>query len=117
MAIAPGDFGSFSNALRAGNFGDSHVNAFNLGTGAFLGQLTDANGNPLVLNGGFQGSDTKGLWGTGCGNGAHGAATNALCFTSGINDESEGLFGIVTAAGSGHAAASAARHFDRTRPM
>ncbi len=98
MAVAPDNFGQFSNALLVGNFGDSHVNAFNLKTGAFLGQLTDAQGNPLVLNGGFQESDTKGLWGIGFGNGQGGAATNTLFFAAGINDENDGLFGKVTVA-------------------
>src|SRR5262249_5914986 len=65
--IAPADFGQFSNDVLIGNFGDSHVNAFDPATGAFLGQLTDTHGNPLVLNGGFKETDTKGLWGIGFG--------------------------------------------------
>ena len=99
MAVAPDNFGRFSNALLVGNFGDSKVNAFDLKTGAFLGQLTDAQGQPLVLNGGFQESDTKGLWGITFGNGQGGAATNSLFFASGINDENDGLFGKVTVSG------------------
>ena len=46
IAVAPDNFGQFSNALLVGNFGDSKVNAFDLKTGAFLGQLTDAQGTP-----------------------------------------------------------------------
>src|SRR5438270_3088509 len=97
--IAPADFGQFSNDVLIGNFGDSHVNAFNPVTGQFLGQLTDTHGNPLVLNGGFKETDTKGLWGIGFGNGADGAGTNTLFFASGINAENDGLFGKVTVAG------------------
>ncbi|HEY2865757.1 MAG TPA: TIGR03118 family protein [Pyrinomonadaceae bacterium] len=98
--IAPADFGQFSNDVLIGNFGDSRVNAFDPATGAFLGQLTDTNGDPLVLNGGFQETDTKGLWGIGFGNGVNGAGTNAMFFAAGINEENDGLFGKVTAAGS-----------------
>lgn len=112
MTIAPSNFGQFSSTpgrtvLLVGNFGDSHVNAFNLNTGAFLGQLTDSQGHALVLNGGFQETNTKGLWGIGFGNGADGAATNTLFFAAGINLENDGLFGKVTVnhdedGGAGH---------------
>jgi uncharacterized protein (TIGR03118 family) len=98
--FAPADFGPFSNDLLIGNFGDSKVNAFDPVTGKFLGQLKDPQGNPLILNGGFQETDTKGLWGIGFGNGAGGAATNAMFFADGINQENDGLFGKVTFAGS-----------------
>jgi len=100
IAVAPDNFGQFSNALLVGNFGDSKVNAFDLNTGQFLGQLTDAHGNTLILNGGFKKeSDTKGLWGLTFGDGQNGAATNSLFFAAGINDENDGLFGKVTVSG------------------
>ena len=100
IAVAPDNFGQFSNALLVGNFGDSKVNAFNLNTGQFLGQLTDAHGKTLILNGGFkQESDTKGLWGLTFGDGQNGAATNSLFFAAGINDENDGLFGKLTVRG------------------
>ena len=100
IAVAPDNFGPFSNALLVGNFGDSKVNAFDLQTGQFLGQLTDAHGNTLILNGGFKKeSDTKGLWGLTFGDGQNGAATNFLFFAAGINDENDGLFGKVTVSG------------------
>ena len=98
MVVAPAGFGSFGGDLLVGNFGDSHVSAFDLTTAAFMGQLTDTGGNVLVLTGGFQGTDTKGLWGIGFGNGAGGADANALFSASGINDENDGLFGNVTVA-------------------
>ncbi|SIO56499.1 TIGR03118 family protein [Singulisphaera sp. GP187] len=99
IAVAPDNFGQFSNALLVGNFGDSKVNAFDLKTGAFLGQLSDAQGHPLILNGGVREGDTKGLWGLTFGNGHGGAATNSLFFAAGINDENNGLFGKVTVSG------------------
>lgn len=95
MAIAPAGFGRFGGDLLVGNFGDSHVNAYDLNTGVFLGQLTDTHGNPLVLNGGFQETNTKGLWGIAFGNGAGGASTNSLFFAAGVNQENDGLFGKV----------------------
>lgn len=92
LAVAPAGFGQFGGDLLVGNFGDSHVSAFD-STGQFLGQLTDTGANPLVLNGGFQGPDNKGLWGI-----AFGTGTNDLFFAAGINDEGDGLFGKVTVA-------------------
>jgi uncharacterized protein (TIGR03118 family) len=97
-AIAPEGFGpdgKFSGALLVGNFGDSHVSAFDLQTGQFLGQLTDVAGNPLTLNGGVGPADSKGLWGIAFGNGQGGTNVNTLYFNAGINDEADGLFGAV----------------------
>jgi uncharacterized protein (TIGR03118 family) len=95
MALAPTGFGSFGHDLLVGNFGDSHVSAFNVVSGAFVSQLSDGHGNPLVLNGGFQETSTKGLWGIAFGNGAAGTSASTLFFAAGINDESDGLFGMV----------------------
>jgi hypothetical protein len=106
MTIAPAGFGpdgKFGGALLVGNFGDSHVSAFDLKTGKFLGQLSDAQGNPLTLNGGVgSSSGSKGLWGIAFGNGKGGTDPNALYFAAGINDENDGLFGKVTMSDGGH---------------
>src|SRR5262249_5842129 len=56
VALAPANFGKFSNDLLVGNFGDSHISAFDPASGAFLGQLADAQGRPLAFLGGFKGS-------------------------------------------------------------
>jgi uncharacterized protein (TIGR03118 family) len=98
--IAPAGFGKFGGDLLIGNFGDSHVSAFNIHTGKFLGELQDPDGNPLVLDGGFNGTDTKGLWGIAFGNGQGGAGKDTLFFATGVNDESDGLFGAVNVAGT-----------------
>jgi uncharacterized protein (TIGR03118 family) len=95
MTIAPDGFGRFGGDLLVGNFGDSRVNAFDLNTGVFLGQLTDTNGKALVLNGGFQETNTKGLWGIAFGSGAGGTSTHSMYFATGINQEQDGLFGKV----------------------
>src|SRR5262249_34328411 len=79
-------------------------------SGAFMGQLKDTHGNPLVLNGGFKETDTKGLWGIGFGNGAHGAGTSTLFFAAGINAEGDGLFGSVQVADNDNGSRLAAHH-------
>jgi len=102
---APANFGAFSKDILVGNFGDSHISAFDPTTGAFLGQLSDAQGHPLVLAGGEQGADTKGLWGLSFGNGNGAGSTNTLFFNSGFNDERDGLFGSLTASSAATATA------------
>ncbi len=84
MALAPDDFGTFSNALIVGNFGNGELQAFDPATGRFLGQLLDASGKPVVIDG---------LWGITFGNGGSGGDRNALYFASGPDDETHGLFG------------------------
>jgi uncharacterized protein (TIGR03118 family) len=84
VALAPADFGTFSNALIVGNFGNGELQAFDPATGKFLGQLLDASGKPVVIDG---------LWGITFGNGGSGGETNALYFASGPDDETHGLFG------------------------
>ncbi len=106
LTLAPANFGRFSNDLLVGNFGDSHVSAFDPTTGAFLGQLSDAKGHPLTLDGGFGGTETKGLWGLSFGNGTGSGPTSTLYFASGINDEADGVFGSVTASSVSTAQAS-----------
>lgn len=88
LAIAPADFGTFSNALLVGNFGDGKINAFNSTTGTFLGSLNDSNNNPLTIDG---------LWGLTFGNGGNAGKTNELFFAAGINQEVNGLFGKLQA--------------------
>lgn len=90
-AAAPGDFGKFSHRLLIGNFGDGTIHAFNLFTGEHEGMmLDDTTGQGLVIDG---------LWGIsfGGGNATNNGPTNTLFFTAGPNDESDGLFGQLTA--------------------
>jgi uncharacterized protein (TIGR03118 family) len=86
VAIAPAGFGQFANALLVGNFGDGMINAFDPVTGAFLGTLTDAFGNPLI---------NDGLWAIGFRAPGGTFDPNALYFTAGIRAETEGLFGAI----------------------
>ena len=95
LAVAPSDFGEFSGNLLIGNFGDGHINAFDLGrfegTGELLqrGQLHASGGQPLTIDG---------LWAIAFGNGAAAGPTNALFFTAGPFGEQHGLFGKVVTA-------------------
>ncbi len=84
LALAPAGFAQFSNDVLVGNFGDGRINAFEPSTGAFLGQLQNASGQPIAING---------LWGIAFGNGGLAGDTNTLFFASGLNDEADGLFG------------------------
>jgi uncharacterized protein (TIGR03118 family) len=92
---APANFGAFSNDILVGNFGDSHISAFDPVTGAFLGQLTNTQGQPLTLDGNSSG-DSKGLWGIFDFSGGTGSSADTLYFATGFNDESDGLFGALT---------------------
>jgi uncharacterized protein (TIGR03118 family) len=90
IALAPGDFGAFSHRLLIGNFGNGTIHAFNLVSGTLEGALLNADGTPLSIDGlwalSFGGDSTR-----------NGLATE-LFFTAGPNDESNGLFGKITAA-------------------
>jgi uncharacterized protein (TIGR03118 family) len=86
LALAPNNFGQFSNDLLVGNFGDGAINAFNPCTGAFIGRLVDQTGRGI-----------DGLWGIAFGNGGQAGPKNTLFFAAGINHEANGLFGTITA--------------------
>jgi uncharacterized protein (TIGR03118 family) len=72
-------FGKFGNAVYVGNFGDGRINVFDFATGAFRGQLEDADDHPLAFDG---------LWGLAF-------SGRSLFFTAGIADEEHGLFGVI----------------------
>jgi uncharacterized protein (TIGR03118 family) len=97
LALAPADFGQFSNDLLVGNFGNGRINAYDPNTGDFIGRLTSRPGNPIVIDG---------LWGLSFGNGGNAGPTNTLFFTAGLNDEADGLFGTLQAADSGGGSAA-----------
>jgi uncharacterized protein (TIGR03118 family) len=89
VALAPANFGPFSNAVLIGNNDRAgRINAFDPGTGVFLGALADTAGVPISINQ---------LWGLdfGKGAGANGA-TNELFFTAGPDNYANGLFGVIT---------------------
>jgi uncharacterized protein (TIGR03118 family) len=86
IALCPGDFGAFSHRLLIGNFGSGNIHAFNTFTGKHEGQILNPDGSPLTIDS---------LWALSFGSGTTGLF-NELFFTSGPNDENDGLFGKVT---------------------
>jgi uncharacterized protein (TIGR03118 family) len=84
MALVPlSNFGPLAGTLWIGNFGDGHINAFDPTSGAFIDQVRDSNGKPIVIDG---------LWALQVGT-ATTCGTHTVCFTAGPNDEKDGLFG------------------------
>jgi uncharacterized protein (TIGR03118 family) len=86
MAMAPANFGTFSNALLVGNFGDGRINAFDPATGAALGTLSDPGGAVIAIDG---------LWGLAFGNGINAQPTNTLFYTAGPAGEKNGAYGRI----------------------
>jgi uncharacterized protein (TIGR03118 family) len=84
LAIAPSDFGEFSDTLLVANFGDGTIVGYDQTTRTQLGYLLDPSGNPIKVDG---------LWGLTFGNGVSLGEANHLYFTAGPNEESDGLFG------------------------
>jgi uncharacterized protein (TIGR03118 family) len=88
VTLAPAGFGTFGGSVLVGNFGDGMINAYNATSGALLGNLKDALGNPIAING---------LWGIDFRT-AGAFPLNTLFFAAGINEEENGLFGQIQVA-------------------
>jgi uncharacterized protein (TIGR03118 family) len=92
FAIAPKNFGEFSNTLLVtNNTNTGTINAFNAITGQFVGTMKDVNNEVIHIDQ---------LWGIGFGDGtANGknGATNQLFFTAGPDNNLTGLFGVIVA--------------------
>jgi uncharacterized protein (TIGR03118 family) len=86
LAMAPANFGPFSNALLVGNFGDGRINAFDPATGAVLGFLSKADGSAIVIDG---------LWGIAFGNCLNNQPANTLFFAAGPGAEAHGAYGRI----------------------
>src|SRR5262249_18592512 len=84
LALAPADFGAFSNMLLVGNFGDGKIHAYDVndtkgnGEAKLRGQLHSADGQPIKIDG---------LWALQFGNGGSAGPKTTLYFTAGPNDE------------------------------
>jgi uncharacterized protein (TIGR03118 family) len=88
IAVAPANFGAFSNMLLVANTTSGRIAAFDTTTGVFKGFLDDSTGSPIVL---------PGLWGIGFGNSnAESGPTNTLYYAAGGN-YATGEFGAITA--------------------
>jgi uncharacterized protein (TIGR03118 family) len=87
LAMAPASFGPFGGALLVGNFGDGRITAYRADTGAALGQLSGAGGQPLAISG---------LWGLAFGNGLGAGSAAQLYYAAGTQAETHGVFGTVS---------------------
>jgi uncharacterized protein (TIGR03118 family) len=95
VALAPQDFGFFSHDLLIGNRDGGTIAAFDVVSGKFLGNLLDATGAPIAIDG---------LWALEFDNRSPNEAGStttpstgpALFFAAGINGYADGLFGTLT---------------------
>jgi len=87
VVLAPADFGEFSHALLVGNFRGGTVAAFNPRTGRFMGNVLNAGGATVNIDG---------LWALAFGNGGASGPGSTLFFTAGPDNETNGLFGTLT---------------------
>src|SRR5579863_8959771 len=87
MALAPAGFGSFEGDLLIGNFGDGTINIFGP-NGASLGAITVNNGQTLTV---------PGLWSLVFGDGDPDKPVTTLFYTAGFADQTDGVFGSITA--------------------
>jgi uncharacterized protein (TIGR03118 family) len=85
LVLAPADFGTLSNTLLVGNFGDGTISGYDPNSGQFMGNLSSANG-PFAA---------PGLWGMDFGNDAANQPHNTLFFAAGLNDEVNGVYGKI----------------------
>jgi uncharacterized protein (TIGR03118 family) len=92
VALAPASFGKFGSALLIGNFGDGTIDAFDLQTAEFLGQLKGTDNRALKVDG---------LWGMTFGNDHNNLSSATLYFAAGPDDENHGAFGSITPAPNG----------------
>jgi uncharacterized protein (TIGR03118 family) len=83
---APSSFGQFAGDILIGNRGDGTISAFD-NQGIFLGQLRRADGSLLQIDG---------LAGLSTGNSFFSSVENVY-FNAGPNNETEGLFGLISA--------------------
>ena len=88
MTQAPSDFGAYSHDILVGQFGNGWIDVFDPVTGQFKGTLNDASNHPITISG---------LWDIAFGNGGTAGPSNALFFAAGLDGESHGLFGMITA--------------------
>jgi len=91
VALAPANFGFFSNHLLIGNAGSGQIAVYDVESGRFDGLLRDANGHAI---------QNDRLWALRFGNDQGAGPSNWLYFTAGISDEAHGLFGFLTPADS-----------------
>jgi uncharacterized protein (TIGR03118 family) len=91
VAIAPTGFASLGGDVLIGNFGDGKINVYTP-QGTLVGPLVASTGAPLVFDG---------LWSLVFGNGDADKPATTLFYTAGFANQTDGVFGSITAAASG----------------
>jgi uncharacterized protein (TIGR03118 family) len=95
MAIAPASWGTLAGSLLVGNFGNGRINVISLGSpdnkgmgngqARIVGQLRDSHGKVISI---------ERLWALVPGTATTGG-TDAVFFSAGINNEQDGLLGLL----------------------
>jgi uncharacterized protein (TIGR03118 family) len=88
VALAPANFGAFSNMLLVGNTNSGWIAAFDPKSGAFKGFLNDSTGNPITI---------PGLWAIAFGNGNPKSGPVNTLYYNGGGRYTTGVFGAITA--------------------
>ena len=88
LALAPTDFGTLSDTVLVGNFGDGKINAFDASTGNFVAAVAESGGNAFAV---------PGLWGIAFGNDAANQPHNTLFYAAGTNGGANGSYGRIDA--------------------
>lgn len=89
MALAPAGFSPAPGALIVGNFGDGMLHAYDPNSGRLVAEFTDDAGNPLAIDG---------LWALAFGPKKDAEdLSKSLFFTAGPEEETHGVFGVLTA--------------------
>jgi len=106
MALAPAGFGIYGGDLLVGNLGDGVINVYDPNSYAYLGQVTDATGAPILSKypGAGAASSYVGLWEIVFGNGVvngtpsttNAGDPNTLYFAAGLDAETHGVFGAIS---------------------
>ena len=86
LAMAPANFGKFSNMLLVGNFGDGKINVYDPATGTMAGTISNNDGSAITV---------PGLWALQFGNDLNGQPSNTLFYTAGPGNEQHGLYGRI----------------------
>jgi len=106
MALAPAAFGIYGGDLLVGNLGDGLINVYDPNSYAYLGQVTDATGAPILSKypGAGNSNSYVGLWEIVFGNGVvngtpsttNAGDPNTLYFAAGLDAETHGVFGSIS---------------------
>ena len=89
LALAPSNFGAYSNDLLVGNFGNGRINAYAPASATkwvYKGQVRTADGKPITVDG---------LWGIAFGTGGSSGPTNNLYVLAGPTNQTHGLLGFI----------------------